>query len=49
MRKNKAYFKFKSFSKKQRQILNWWCHDSPVKDKEGIIADGGPMSRKSTN
>ena len=47
MRKNKAYFKFKSFSKKQRQILNWWCHDSPVKDKEGIIADGALRSGKT--
>lgn len=47
MRKNKAYFKFKSFSKKQRQILNWWCHDSPVKDKEGIIADGAIRSGKT--
>ena len=33
-------FKFKPFSKKQRMILNWWTKDSPVKDNDGIIADG---------
>ena len=33
-------FLFKPFSKKQKQILTWWCEDSPVKDAEGIIADG---------
>lgn len=43
----KAVFKFKPFSKKQRQILNWWCPDSPVKDKDGIIADGAIRSGKT--
>ena len=38
--KFKRIFKFKPFSKKQRKVLNWWCEDSPVKDKDGIIADG---------
>lgn len=40
-------FKFKPFSKKQRKILNWWCKDSPVKEKEGIIADGAIRSGKT--
>lgn len=47
MKKNKAYFKFKTFSKKQRQILNWWCPDSPVKDKDGIVAGGAIRSGKT--
>lgn len=42
-----AAFKFKPFSKKQRQILNWWCDKSPVKDADGIIADGAIRSGKS--
>lgn len=25
-------FKFKPFSKKQKQVLTWWCATSPVKD-----------------
>jgi len=40
-------FKFKPFSKKQRKVLNWWCPDSPVKDKDGIIADGAIRSGKT--
>lgn len=40
-------FKFKPFSKKQRKVLNWWCKDSPVKDREGIIADGAIRSGKT--
>lgn len=40
-------FDYKPFSKKQRQILNWWTESSPVKDKFGIIADGAIRSGKS--
>lgn len=40
-------FKFKPFSKKQRMILNWWTKDSPVKDNDGIIADGAIRSGKT--
>lgn len=47
MKIKKATFRFKPFSKKQRQILNWWCPDSPVKDKDGIIADGAIRSGKT--
>lgn len=42
-------FKFKPFSKKQRKVLNWWCPDSPVKDKDGIIADGAIRSGKTVS
>lgn len=40
-------FEFKPFSKKQRKILNWWTENSPVKDADGIIADGAIRSGKS--
>lgn len=43
----KAAFRFQTFSRKQRQILNWWCQDSPVKDKDGIICDGAIRSGKT--
>lgn len=43
----RSVFRFQPFSKKQRQILNWWTADSPVKDKEGIIADGAIRSGKT--
>lgn len=45
----KVLFKFKPFSKKQRQVLNWWTKDSPVKDKDGIIADGAIRSGKTVS
>lgn len=40
-------FQFKPFSKKQRMVLNWWADNSPVKDYDGIIADGAIRSGKS--
>jgi len=43
----KAVFKFKPFSKKQTKILTWWLPTSPVKDYEGIIADGAIRSGKT--
>lgn len=43
----KAPFHFQPFSKKQRKILNWWTENSPVKDKDGIIADGAIRSGKT--
>jgi PBSX family phage terminase large subunit len=43
----KVVFKFKTFSKKQRKILNWWTESSPVKDYDGIIADGAIRSGKT--
>lgn len=49
MKKIKRTFKFKPFSKKQRMILNWWCDTSPVKDMDGIIADGAIRSGKTVS
>ncbi len=43
----RAIFKFKPFSSKQRKVLNWWCDSSPVKDMDGIIADGAIRSGKT--
>lgn len=42
-------FKFKPFSRKQRMVLNWWTKDSPVKDMDGIIADGAIRSGKTVS
>lgn len=42
-------FKFKPFSHKQKQILSWWMVDSPVKDYDGIIADGAIRSGKTVS
>lgn len=43
----KQGFGFKPFSRKQKQVLTWWCPSSPVKDKDGIIADGAIRSGKT--
>lgn len=40
-------FEFKPFSEKQKKVLTWWCKDSPVREKEGIIADGAIRSGKT--
>jgi PBSX family phage terminase large subunit len=40
-------FDFKPFSRKQRQVLNWWTEGSPVNMYDGIIADGSIRSGKS--
>ena len=42
-----APVKFQPFSHKQRQMLNWWTDASPVKDKNGLIADGAIRSGKT--
>lgn len=47
MKKVSQIFHFKPFSKKQRKVLNWWCDSSPVKDYDGIIADGAIRSGKT--
>lgn len=47
MNKSINVFKFKPFSKKQRKLLNWWTDNSPVKDCDGIIADGSIRSGKT--
>ena len=43
----KATIKFKPFSNKQKKVLTWWLNESPVKDSEGIIADGAIRSGKT--
>lgn len=45
----RAVFKFKPFSKKQRMVLNWWCDNSPVRNYDGIIADGAIRSGKTVS
>lgn len=40
-------FKWVTFSKKQRMLFNWWVDDSPVKNANGIIADGSIRSGKT--
>lgn len=42
-----GFFKFKPFSIKQKQVLTWWCPASPVRNREGIIADGAIRSGKT--
>lgn len=46
-RTKRVVFKFKPFSKKQRKVLNWWCNSSPVRESDGIIADGAIRSGKT--
>lgn len=43
----KQGFNFKPFSIKQKKVLTWWCPESPVKDMDGIIADGAIRSGKT--
>ncbi len=43
----KQGFIFKPFSVKQKKVLTWWCPASPVKDMDGIIADGAIRSGKT--
>lgn len=40
-------FVFAPFSRKQKQLLTWWMPTSPVKDMDGIIADGAIRSGKT--
>lgn len=47
MKRKKPIFKFKQFSRKQRKVLNWWTLESPVRDYDGIIADGAIRSGKT--
>lgn len=42
-----AGVKFAPFSVQQLKVLTWWCENSPVKDKSGIIADGAIRSGKT--
>lgn len=49
MKRRNQLFKFQPFSPKQRKVLNWWCQTSPVKDYDGIIADGAIRSGKTVS
>lgn len=49
MKYKQQIFKFQPFSRKQRKVLNWWYPDSPVKDMDGIIADGAIRSGKTVS
>lgn len=40
-------FEWKPFSKKQMKVLTWWDDYSPVKEYDGIIADGAVRSGKT--
>lgn len=42
-------FQFHPFSIKQKKVLTWWCENSPVKDYDGIIADGAIRSGKTVS
>ena len=44
-----ALFKFKPFSVKQKKVLTWWLDNSPVHDKDGIVADGSIRSGKTVS
>ncbi|MCM1115618.1 MAG: PBSX family phage terminase large subunit [Clostridium sp.] len=46
-KKKTKHFKWKPFSEKQLKVMTWWCDDSPVKDYDGIIADGAVRSGKT--
>lgn len=48
-RLKQALFHFKPFSNKQLKILTWWLPNSPVKNKNGIIADGAIRSGKTVS
>lgn len=47
VKQNGQTFHFSSFSKKQKQVLTWWCKSSSVHDMDGIIADGAIRSGKT--
>ena len=48
-RVKQSSFKFKPFSTKQLKVLTWWMTESPVHDKDGIIADGAIRSGKTVS
>lgn len=46
-KKRRPIFKFKPFSRRQRQLMDWWVEGSPVRGYDGIIADGAIRSGKT--
>lgn len=49
MKKRQPVFRFKPFSRKQRQVMNWWMDNTPVHTCNGIIADGAIRSGKTVS
>lgn len=47
--KIQATFRFKPFSPRQQKVLTWWLPNSPVRDMDGIIADGAIRSGKTVS
>ncbi len=47
LKKRRPIFKFKPFSRRQRQLMDWWMEGSPVRGYDGIIADGAIRSGKT--
>lgn len=45
--KQRATFRFERFSARQLKVLTWWCLGSPVREHDGIIADGAIRSGKT--
>lgn len=45
----RSLFQFKPFSVKQKKVLTWWLPESPMHDKDGIIADGSIRSGKTVS
>ena len=43
-----AGFRFKPFSRRQLQLLNWWRDGSPYADNHIVLADGAIRSGKTT-
>lgn len=47
MKNKRTPFRWQPFSLKQKKVLNWWMDESPVKEKDGIIADGSVRAGKT--
>ena len=45
--RNGTVFQFKPFSVKQTKVLTWWTDESPMKNHNGIIADGAIRAGKT--
>lgn len=46
-RRQAAAFRFRPYSRKQLQLLTWWMDNSPVSDRDMVIADGAIRSGKT--
>ena len=45
----KPVIRFEKFSRRQMQLLTWWCPESPYRDYNGIIADGSIRAGKTVS